>query len=77
LFLAFYVGFDLETKKVVVGASTWLIWSTGVLVLPLPEGYGEEVLGGWAALFCVITVLYVRYRTAKRKDQPHSRETGG
>ena len=64
-FSAFYIGFGLETKKAILGVFVWLIWGLGFLIIPFPEGYGEEVLGGWAALLGVIIVLYVRYKRSR------------
>lgn len=65
--LGFYVGLDISTKKVLVAALVLSIWSMGLLILPVPEGYGEAVYGCWAVLLMIIMILFAKYQEAKKK----------
>ena len=70
-FLGFYVGFNIKKKKVIGGFSAFLIWSLGLLFLPVPEGYTEAVYGSWAILFMAIIALHAKHQESKkRKSKP-------
>jgi hypothetical protein len=70
-FSGFYIGFSIKTKKAIVGFLAFLIWSLGLLFLPVPEGYAEAVYGSWAILFMAAVALYAKYEESrKRKGKP-------
>lgn len=72
LFLGFYIGFSIGTKKAIAAFSVFLIWSLGLIFLPVPEGYAEAVYGGWAILLMAIIALYAKYEESKKKKNKHN-----
>jgi hypothetical protein len=67
LWIAFYIGFSIKTRKAVLGFLSILIWSIGLLLIPVPEGYGEAVLGSYFLLFILLMALYAKHEESKRK----------
>jgi hypothetical protein len=70
-FSSFCIGFNVKTKKAVIGFLFFIVWSYGLVLLPIPEGYGEAVLGGWAILFMAFVTVYAKYEQWKKNKKGH------
>jgi len=58
---------NVDTKKMVLGFIFFVVWSIGLLAIPVPEGYGEGVLGIYFLLLIVALWLYSKYVGSKKK----------
>jgi hypothetical protein len=61
-FLGICIGFSLKPKETTVGFLVLVAWSLGLVLLPVPEGYGEAVFGGWFLVLCAMVALYEKHR---------------
>lgn len=62
IFLGIAVGAHADALTITVGSVVCVVWSLGLLVIPVPEGYGEAVLGGYAILLMVTIAIFFEYK---------------
>lgn len=58
---------NVDLKKMSIGFSLFMIWSFGLIVIPIPEGYGEAVLGGYAIFWMLLLAAFFKYKEYKKK----------
>lgn len=66
-FWGFCMIFDVNAIKILELSLIFPIWSLGLLVLPIPKGYEEAVLGSYFLLWVLIIALYFEYEKYKKK----------
>jgi len=66
-FLVLLKGEATNSKEVVIGFVFFVVWSIGLLVIPVPEGYGEGLLGIYFLLLIVALWLYSKYIGSRKK----------
>jgi hypothetical protein len=71
-FLGICIGFSAKPKGAIAGFVIFVAWSLGLILLPVPEGYGEAVLGGWFLVLCAMVALYEKFR---KKSTYHKKGT--
>ena len=60
-FLGLCIGFSTKPKSAIAGFLVFAAWSLGLILLPVPEGYGEAVFGGWFLVLFAMVALYEKY----------------
>ena len=60
------IGLGGTVKSLLAGLLFATIWSFGLVMLPVPEGYGEAVYGGWAIFGMIIVILYFESKKSKK-----------
>jgi hypothetical protein len=66
-FTGLCVGFSIRPKEAIAAFLAWIVWSLGLIYLPVPEGYGEAVFGGWFLVGFAVVALYEKYRKRAKK----------
>ena len=61
-FLGLCIGFSAKPKSAIIGFLVFTAWSLGLIILPVPEGYGEAIFGAWFLVLFGIVALYEKYR---------------
>jgi len=69
IFIGITVGAGADAKTIAVGSIVCVVWSLGLLVIPVPEGYGEAVLGSYAILLMVMVALFFEYKKFRKKNK--------
>lgn len=62
LFFGICIGFSKKLKEIAAGFLVLVVWSLGLALLPVPQGYGEAVFGGWFLVLFAVIALYGKYR---------------
>jgi len=61
-----------KSKDVVIGFVFFFVWSLGLMAIPVPEGYGEGVLGIYFLFLIAALVLYSKLRESRKKTNQRS-----
>lgn len=58
---------NVDMRKMFLGFIFFLVWSLGLPLIPVPEGYGEGVLGIYFLLLIAALWLYSKFMGSKKK----------
>lgn len=67
LFLGLCIGFSAKLKEAIAGFLIFIVWSLGLILLPVPEGYAEAVFGSWAILGMILIIIFAKYKESRKK----------
>ena len=67
LFSGLCIGFNAKPKGAIAGFLVFIVWSLGLVLLPVPGGYAEVVFGSWAILGMIIVITYAKYQESRKK----------
>lgn len=74
IFLGIAVGAGADAKTMTAGSIVFVVWSLGLLVIPVPEGYGEAVLGSYSILLMVMVALFFEYKKIRKRSKTRGYE---
>jgi hypothetical protein len=67
LFAGFAVGFSVKIKTVVGAILVVIVGSFGFVIIPVPEGQADVVLGSYLLLLLGLIIAYEKYTHRKKK----------